>query len=98
MAHSSETGSRTSETEERYTQTASSSRSVYHTATSASFISETTSVTRSWVVDVNTEERPRSRPRSPAASAISGGISETSSAAGDDRMVGASTFSERIFL
>ncbi|KAF9483303.1 hypothetical protein BDN70DRAFT_874009 [Pholiota conissans] len=71
IAQSSETGS----TEERTT-------SVYHTTTSASFISETTSVTRSWVVDVETVERSRS----PAASAMSGGISETSSAAGDDRM------------
>jgi peroxin-3 len=81
VAHSSETGS---QTDERYAQTASSSRSVYQTATSASFISETTSVTRSWVVDVDTAERPRS----PAAS----GISETSSAAGDERMVRSQLF------
>jgi peroxin-3 len=60
VAHSSETGSRTSETDERYAHTAPSSRSVHQTATSASFISETTSVTRSWVVDVDTAERRRS--------------------------------------
>ncbi|KJA23709.1 hypothetical protein HYPSUDRAFT_201142 [Hypholoma sublateritium FD-334 SS-4] len=73
VAHSSEAGSHTSEI---YAPT------TYHTATSASFISETTSVTQSWVIDSGSRSVAE-RSRSPAASAVSGAVSETS---GDDRL------------
>ena len=74
VAHSSEAGSHTSEI---YAPT------TYHTATSASFVSETTSVTQSWVIDSGSRSAAE-RSRSPAASAVSGGVSEAS---GDDRLV-----------
>ena len=67
----------------------STSKSAYHTAISGSFMSDTNSVTRSWVVEFTTSgpgDLEIERSRSPAASAASSGKghnSETANAAGD---------------
>jgi len=92
VANSSEAGSRISEAEEIYAPSASAvstSKSAYHTAMSGSFMSDTHSVTRSWVVESTnsgSSDAGLERSRSPAASAVSSGRghnSETASAAGD---------------
>ncbi|KIM36269.1 hypothetical protein M413DRAFT_449317 [Hebeloma cylindrosporum] len=92
VANSSEAGSRISEAEEIYAPSvsaASTSKSAYHTAMSGSFMSDTHSVTRSWVVESTTsgtDDAEIEQSRSPVASAPSsekGHNSETASAAGD---------------
>jgi len=93
VANSSEAESRISEAEEIYAPSVSAvstSKSAYHTAMSGSFMSETNSVTRSWVVESTTSgpgDTEIERSRSPAASAASSGKghnSETASATGDE--------------